>query len=111
MSEVAVVTGAARGIGLATTRRFVDQGMKVAMVDRDADVLLEEAKQFGDSVLPIVCDVSIPEQVDAMAFADQADMIARYGGSEAALKLGAPAATPPPLPGPEPSPDCSAPCR
>ncbi len=37
-----------------------------------------------------------PEAVDAQAFADQEDMIARYGGREAALKLGAPAATPPP---------------
>ena len=66
MTEVAVVTGAARGIGLATTHRFIDQGMKVAMIDRDADVLLEEAKQFGDAALPIVCDVSIPDQVKAM---------------------------------------------
>ncbi len=37
-----------------------------------------------------------PEATDAQAFADQAAMIARYGGREAALKLGAPAATPPP---------------
>ncbi|MDP5335996.1 MAG: sulfatase-like hydrolase/transferase [Paracoccaceae bacterium] len=37
-----------------------------------------------------------PEAVDAQAFADQAAMIARYGGREKALKLGAPAATPPP---------------
>ncbi len=37
-----------------------------------------------------------PEVVDAQAFADQADMIARYGGREKAVKLGAPAATPPP---------------
>lgn len=37
-----------------------------------------------------------PEAADAQAFADQAAMIARYGGREAALKLGAPAATPPP---------------
>ncbi|MDF1726264.1 MAG: sulfatase-like hydrolase/transferase [Sulfitobacter sp.] len=37
-----------------------------------------------------------PEAADAQAFADQAEMIARYGGREAALKLGAPAATPPP---------------
>ncbi|MCJ8310415.1 MAG: SDR family oxidoreductase [Rhizobiaceae bacterium] len=72
MTEVAVVTGAARGIGLATTRRFVNQGMKVAMIDRDADVLLEEAKQIGDAAVPIVCDVSIPEQVDA-AVAEIAD--------------------------------------
>ena len=37
-----------------------------------------------------------PEAVDAQAFADQAAMIARYGGREKALKLGAPAASPPP---------------
>ena len=37
-----------------------------------------------------------PEAVDAQAFSDQAAMIARYGGREKALRLGAPAATPPP---------------
>lgn len=37
-----------------------------------------------------------PEAIDAQAFADQAEMIARYGGREKALTLGAPAATPPP---------------
>ncbi len=37
-----------------------------------------------------------PEAIDALAFADQAEMIERYGGREAAVKLGAPAATPPP---------------
>ncbi|NOD95411.1 MULTISPECIES: sulfatase-like hydrolase/transferase [unclassified Ruegeria] len=36
------------------------------------------------------------EAVDALAFNDQADLIAQYGGREAALKLGAPGATPPP---------------
>ena len=40
-----------------------------------------------------ICD---PEAMDALAHADQAAMIERYGGREAALKLGAPAATPPP---------------
>ena len=40
-----------------------------------------------------LCD---PEKVDAQAFADQAAMIAGYGGREAALLLGAPGATPPP---------------
>lgn len=37
-----------------------------------------------------------PEAVNAQAFADQAAMIAGYGGKDAAVKLGAPAATPPP---------------
>lgn len=37
-----------------------------------------------------------PVATDAQAFADQADLIKRLGGREAALKLGAPGATPPP---------------
>ncbi|MDJ0629002.1 MAG: sulfatase-like hydrolase/transferase [Rhodobacter sp.] len=37
-----------------------------------------------------------PEATDRRAFADQAALIARHGGREAALKLGAPGATPPP---------------
>jgi choline-sulfatase len=40
-----------------------------------------------------ICD---PIKTDALAFADQAAMIKAYGGREAALKLGAPGATPPP---------------
>ncbi|MEL6999057.1 MAG: sulfatase/phosphatase domain-containing protein, partial [Pseudomonadota bacterium] len=45
------------------------------------------------SDLRAICD---PEETDALAHADQAAMIQRYGGRDAALKLGAPAATPPP---------------
>ena len=37
-----------------------------------------------------------PEAANAQAFADQAALIEHYGGREKALKLGAPAATPPP---------------
>ncbi|MEP4293080.1 MAG: SDR family oxidoreductase [Rhizobiaceae bacterium] len=69
MSGVAVVTGAARGIGLATTRRFVDQGLKVAMVDRDGAVLEEAAQEFGDAVEALIFDVPIPDQVAAMTAA------------------------------------------
>ncbi|MEM1162201.1 MAG: sulfatase-like hydrolase/transferase, partial [Pseudomonadota bacterium] len=46
---------------------------------------------YGD--LHAICD---PEATDAQAHADQAAMIDGYGGREAAMKLGAPAATPPP---------------
>lgn len=46
-----------------------------------------------EAALRVILD---PERADRQAFADQAAMIARYGGREAALKLGAPGATPPP---------------
>ncbi|WP_353471688.1 SDR family NAD(P)-dependent oxidoreductase [Salipiger sp. H15] len=63
--KTAIVTGAARGIGLATTKQFLAEGRKVAMIDRDAEVLMAEAGQL-ENVLPVVCDVSQPEQVAAM---------------------------------------------
>jgi choline-sulfatase len=43
-----------------------------------------------------------PEATDAQAFADQEALIRRHGGREAALKLGAPGATPPPAAGTQP---------
>ncbi len=43
--------------------------------------------------LRAICD---PTETDALAFKDQADLIAGYGGRDAALSLGAPGATPPP---------------
>jgi choline-sulfatase len=41
-------------------------------------------------------EICNPEAIDAQAFADQAALIEKHGGRDAALKLGAPGATPPP---------------
>jgi 3-oxoacyl-[acyl-carrier protein] reductase len=41
--EIAVVTGAGRGIGLATTKRLVEDGFHVVMVDRNAETLAAAA--------------------------------------------------------------------
>lgn len=66
MSEkVALVTGAARGIGLATTQLFIEQGWRVVMVDRDGDELHKAAAGLNKAS-PFLHDVSIPEQVDDM---------------------------------------------
>ncbi len=64
--KTAIVTGAARGIGLATTKLFLEEGRRVAMIDRDADALQEAAADLSN-VLPVICDVSSPDQVDDMA--------------------------------------------
>ena len=63
--KTTIVTGAARGIGLAATRLFLEEGRKVAMIDRDAEALQDAARDL-EGVLPVLCDVSIPDQVDAM---------------------------------------------
>jgi len=65
-TKTAIVTGAARGIGLATTKLFLAEGRRVAMIDRDGDELMKAAASL-EGVLPVICDVSIPEQVEAMA--------------------------------------------
>jgi len=65
-ASVAVVTGAARGIGLATSTSFAGQGKTVLMVDRD-EPALKEAVPSVPSAVAYVCDVSMPEQVTQMA--------------------------------------------
>ncbi|HLS87767.1 MAG TPA: SDR family oxidoreductase [Burkholderiales bacterium] len=57
--KVAVVTGAARGIGLAVARRFLHEGYRVAALDIDGPEL---GKSCGDC-LAIECDVAQPAQV------------------------------------------------
>ena len=66
--KMAIVTGAARGIGLATARLFVDQGYQVAMVDRDKDALDAAAASLAGGTA-FVCDVSDPAAVDEMVAA------------------------------------------
>jgi NAD(P)-dependent dehydrogenase (short-subunit alcohol dehydrogenase family) len=60
-SKVAVITGAARGIGLAVARKFLQEKYRVALLDIDAMELSKLDLQEG--VLKIECDVSVPAQV------------------------------------------------
>ncbi len=65
-APVAVVTGGARGIGLAVAERFLAEGYRIALLDIDRKTLLATAKRMEDHerVLAIVCDVSDPKQVN-----------------------------------------------
>ena len=68
--RVAVVTGAASGIGLALTERFVAEGMKVVMADIEAGALAAASQRLerdGATVLPIRIDVSQPGDVERLA--------------------------------------------
>lgn len=74
----AIVTGAARGIGLATTKLFLENGYRVAMIDRDA-ATLAEASAGLEGAFAVHCDVSQPDQVAAMV----AEVLARNGRIDA----------------------------
>jgi len=62
--EVAVVTGAARGIGRAMVRAFADLGGKVVAVDRDREGLNQTCEPLGDAAAPVVADVRHQDQVE-----------------------------------------------
>ncbi len=67
--RVAVVTGAASGIGFGLAERFAAEGMSVVMADVEAPALDEAARTLsgrGATVLPVVTDVSSAEQVEAL---------------------------------------------
>jgi NAD(P)-dependent dehydrogenase (short-subunit alcohol dehydrogenase family) len=67
--RVAIVTGAASGIGLATAKRLGSEGARVVIADLNADKLKDAEAQARDAGAPdalgAVCDVSSQEAVDA----------------------------------------------
>ncbi len=76
--RIAVVTGAASGIGLGLTERFLAEGMAVVMADIEQPVLGREADRLtaaGGRVHPVVCDVSDPDQIAAL----RDETLATYG--------------------------------
>jgi NAD(P)-dependent dehydrogenase (short-subunit alcohol dehydrogenase family) len=64
--KVALVTGAARGIGLATARKFLAEGWRVALLDIDNDTLMRTfaALSLPDRTLALHCDVADSEGVN-----------------------------------------------
>jgi NAD(P)-dependent dehydrogenase (short-subunit alcohol dehydrogenase family) len=62
-ARVAVITGAAAGIGFASARAFRDAGYRVALLDRDVAQLAARADELGDSAISIGCDVAVWEEV------------------------------------------------
>ena len=76
--RVAIVTGAASGMGRATAHLFADEGARVAVVDLNADgveLVAKEINEAGGDALPLALDVS-----DAAAVQDAvARVVERFG--------------------------------
>ena len=76
--KVALVTGAARGIGLAVAKRFLGEGYRVALLDIEGELLQQSVQALNDpdNTLAIHADVSDADAV-AKAFAALQDRFGR----------------------------------
>lgn len=63
--KVAVITGAASGMGLATAERFVAEGAGVIIADFNAEAGAEAADRLGDRCRFTKCDVAVEDDVAA----------------------------------------------
>jgi NAD(P)-dependent dehydrogenase (short-subunit alcohol dehydrogenase family) len=79
--RLALVTGAARGIGLATAEKFLAEGWQVVLLDIDAETLAATYERLalpGDT-MAVECDVAEPDQVRAAVDA----VVERFGRIDA----------------------------
>lgn len=85
--KTSIVTGGASGIGEATVRRFVAEGSRVLIADRDIAAADALARELGATASAIACDVrkeasaaAVAER--AMALWGQIDVLVNNAGSE-----------------------------
>src|SRR6476469_8929729 len=74
--KVAIITGAASGIGLATAQRFASEGARVVIADLKPEKARAAAESIGANALGVACDVSDEPQVEAAV----AQTIKTFGG-------------------------------
>ena len=79
--KVALITGAASGIGLAAAQLFAREGAQVAMADRDADGVNDAARAIGPSAMAVSADVTSEADVEAMVAA----CVERFGRLDVAF--------------------------
>lgn len=68
--KIALVTGAAKGIGYASAEKFAEEGADIAILDMDADAAVQAAdalaRKYGVRAAGFGCDVANEAQVDAV---------------------------------------------
>ena len=73
--RTALVTGAARGIGLAIARRLAAGGARVALLDLDRGAVEAAARSVGGEAMPVVADVTRAAEVETAV----AQVMGRWG--------------------------------
>lgn len=63
--KTALITGAARGIGLEFARAFIAEGAMVALADIDAKVVRQRAEELGSGAIAVAMDVTCQDSIDA----------------------------------------------
>ncbi len=83
-NKVALVTGAASGLGLATAQAFAEAGASVVLADwnqKEVESAAEDLARQGHKALAVLCDVSDDDQVEAMV----QKTVAAFGRLDAAF--------------------------
>src|SRR5258705_8298138 len=80
-AKSSLITGAARGIGLATAKRFLAESWRVALLDIDGETLARAVAALNEPerTLGVTCDVAMPDQVEAAV----AQVKQRFGALDA----------------------------
>ncbi len=73
--QVAIVTGAARGIGLATAQLLAEAGASVALLDVDGETAQREVEKIGGKAAAWACDVASEKAVESVF----AEVVKRFG--------------------------------
>src|SRR5262245_10215318 len=76
--KVAIITGAAGGIGLGAARSLAERGVKVVLVDINAEKLKGAATGFDTEVLPVASDITAEGSFEEIRRAAEA----RFGGAD-----------------------------
>lgn len=79
--RIAVITGGASGIGLACARRFVSEGARAVLADRNPEMLDAAQAELGDAVVTEVIDVTVEADVERMV----ARAVSEFGGLDTAV--------------------------
>jgi NAD(P)-dependent dehydrogenase (short-subunit alcohol dehydrogenase family) len=86
-----LITGAARGLGLAIATLFAERGARVALADLDGEAVQQAAHEVGDGAISLRCDVTKPGDVQQAI----ADTVEAFGGldvmiNNAGIEIGKP---------------------